>query len=39
MMYEWISEGKEPPKETYTTGTLITRDNYKAELEKEGIKL
>lgn len=39
MMYEWIAEGKEPAKETYTTGTLITRENYKAELEKEGTKL
>lgn len=29
LMYEWITEGKEPPKVTWTSGTLITRENYK----------
>ncbi len=29
LMYKWITEGKEPPKVTWTTGTLMTRDNYK----------
>ncbi len=39
MMYKWITEGKEPPKETFTEGSLITRENFKAKLEEEGIKL
>ena len=30
MMYLWVHDGKEPPKATYTTGLLITRDTYQA---------
>jgi L-arabinose transport system substrate-binding protein len=37
MMYQWISQGKEPPKETWTSGILITRDNYKEMMDKEGL--
>ena len=29
LMYNWISKGQEPPKVTWTTGTLIQRENYK----------
>lgn len=29
LMYKWISEGTEPPLVTWTTGKLMTRDNYK----------
>lgn len=37
MMYKWISEGKEPPLETWTSGTLITRKNFQEEMKKEGM--
>lgn len=39
MMAEWIKDGKEPPMETYTEGTAITRDNYQEELKAEGMSL
>jgi L-arabinose transport system substrate-binding protein len=29
MMFYWITTGKEPAKDTRTTGVLITRNNYK----------
>jgi ABC-type sugar transport system substrate-binding protein len=35
MMYDWIVRGTRPPPVTYTTGTLITRDNYKRVLAAE----
>lgn len=38
MMYQWIKDGKEPPKETFTKGTLIDRNNYKEKLKEEGIE-
>ncbi len=28
LMYKWIAEGEEPPKVTWTAGTLMNRDNY-----------
>jgi L-arabinose transport system substrate-binding protein len=37
MMYEWISTGKQPPLDTRTTGTLITRDTYKNILTENGL--
>ncbi|MCW5945465.1 MAG: arabinose ABC transporter substrate-binding protein [Fimbriimonadales bacterium] len=37
MMYRWIKEGVEPPKETWTTGILITRENYQELMAKEGL--
>lgn len=37
MMFKWVSEGVEPPKETWTSGTLITRENFEAEMKKEGL--
>lgn len=36
-MYKWIKDGAEPQKETWTSGILITRDNYVAEMTKEGL--
>ncbi|MBX3120207.1 MAG: arabinose ABC transporter substrate-binding protein [Fimbriimonadaceae bacterium] len=36
-MYKWIKDGVEPPKETWTSGILITRENYKEEMKKEGL--
>lgn len=29
LMYKWITEEEEPPKVTWTSGTVMTRDNYK----------
>jgi L-arabinose transport system substrate-binding protein len=29
LMYKWITEDEEPPKVTWTSGTVMTRDNYK----------
>ena len=37
MMYQWIHAGIEPPKETYTTGILITRDTYQKILNEQGL--
>jgi L-arabinose transport system substrate-binding protein len=38
MMYDWITTGKEPPKYTAMDEvTLITRDNFQAELTKIGL--
>ncbi|SDS67492.1 L-arabinose-binding protein [Pseudomonas asplenii] len=38
MMFDWITTGKEPPKYTAMDEvTLITRDNFKQELEKIGL--
>lgn len=28
MMYKWIKNGEKPPLETYTSGVLMTRENY-----------
>lgn len=38
MMYEWVTTGKEPPKYTAMDEvTLITRENFREELEKIGL--
>jgi L-arabinose transport system substrate-binding protein len=37
MLYEWISKGKEPPLDTRTAGTLLTRDNYVKVLTDSGL--
>ncbi len=37
MMYKWITEGKVPPKITYTDGILITRANFKQVLADQGL--
>lgn len=37
MMYQWIKDGKEPEKITYTDGVLITRENYKQVLKEQGL--
>ena len=36
-MYKWIKDGVEPPKTTFTTGILITRDNYKQIMVEQGL--
>jgi len=37
MMYKWVTEGKEPPKITYTDGILITRDTYEKVMKEQGL--
>jgi L-arabinose transport system substrate-binding protein len=37
-LYKWITEGKEPPKDTRTTGILINRENFKQVLKEQGIR-
>jgi len=37
MMYEWIANGKQPPLDTRTAGTLLTRDNYVKVLTEGGL--
>lgn len=37
MMYKWIKDGVEPPKDTRTTGILIHRGNFKQVLKEQGL--
>jgi len=37
MMYKWIRDGVEPPKLTYTSGILITRDTFEQVLKEQGL--
>ena len=37
-MYNWIAAGKEPPKETFTTGMLMTRDNIQQVRKEMGLE-
>ena len=37
MMYTWIVEGTEPPKDTRTTGFIITRENYEQVMQEQGL--
>jgi L-arabinose transport system substrate-binding protein len=36
MLYKWIKDGIEPPLDTRTVGTLITRDNFRQVLKARG---
>jgi L-arabinose transport system substrate-binding protein len=36
-MYKWIKDGVEPPKTSYTLGTLITRENYRTIMRQQGL--
>lgn len=36
-MYYWIKDGKEPPMETWTSGTLMTRENFEQVLKEQGL--
>jgi L-arabinose transport system substrate-binding protein len=38
MMYKWVHDGVEPPKDTRTAGILITRENFQQALKDEGIR-
>ena len=33
LLYKWIKEGAEPPKDTRTKGVMATRENYKQVLK------
>jgi L-arabinose transport system substrate-binding protein len=37
MMYKWVAEGVEPPKDTRTTGILMTREDFKQVLTDQGL--
>jgi L-arabinose transport system substrate-binding protein len=38
MLHDWVEKGVEPQKFTEVTDVvLITRDNFKAELQKKGL--
>ena len=37
MLYLWIKEGKAPQLEAWTTGRLITRENFEEVLKSEGV--
>ncbi|HEY2883319.1 MAG TPA: arabinose ABC transporter substrate-binding protein [Pirellulales bacterium] len=36
LMYKWIHDGVEPPKDTRTMGILITRDNFRDVRKEQG---
>jgi L-arabinose transport system substrate-binding protein len=38
MLYRWVKDGVEPPKDTRTTGVLIDRSNFQKVLAEQGIK-
>lgn len=38
MMYKWIKDGVEPPLDTRTVGTFITRENFEQALKEQGIE-
>ncbi|MDO8539985.1 MAG: hypothetical protein Q7S40_06040 [Opitutaceae bacterium] len=38
MMYKWIKDGVEPPIDTRTVGTLITRENFRHALREQGVR-
>ncbi len=37
MLFQWVSAGQEPPKDTRTVGQLITRENCEAVWKREGV--
>ena len=38
MMYKWIKDGVEPPLDTRTVGSLITRENFRQVLKEQGVR-
>jgi len=38
LLYKWIKDGAEPPKDIRTEGVMATRDNYKQVLVKLGLE-
>jgi len=37
MLYRWVKDGQEPPKDTRTTGILIDRSSFRQVLREQGI--
>lgn len=37
LLYKWIKDGVEPPKDTRTAGFIITRENYKQVMTEQGL--
>ena len=37
MLYKWIAEGVEPPKDTRTAGMIITRENWEQVMREQGL--
>ena len=37
LLYKWIKDGVEPPKDTRTSGLLITRENFRKVLKEQGL--
>lgn len=37
LLYHWVKDGTEPPKDTRTDGILVTRDNYREFAAREGL--
>jgi L-arabinose transport system substrate-binding protein len=37
LLYHWVKDGVEPPRDTRTTGIFITRENFEQVLKREGI--
>lgn len=38
-MFKWIKDGTQPQAETYTSGTVIDKSNYKDAMQKAGVPL
>jgi L-arabinose transport system substrate-binding protein len=38
MAYQWVKDGKVPPAETFTVGTLMTRDNFQQVRKEQGLE-
>ena len=38
MLYRWVKDGQEPPRDTRTAGVLIHRGNFRAVLTEQGIR-
>jgi L-arabinose transport system substrate-binding protein len=37
LLYKWVKDGTEPPKTTFTKGTLVDRSNYKQIATEQGL--
>lgn len=37
LLYKWIHDGVEPPKDTRTEGFIITRENYRQVMREQGL--
>lgn len=37
MVYKWVTEGVEPPRDTRTAGIIITRENYRQVMKEQGL--